>query len=227
MTSVATLFEYQGAFRPSVKPVIFLQDQIIAFFDTDKLRWRGSTDVGPGQIVLVLYGVGDVGGGYVGAYRLHAFELVLQEALTLADPQPPCNTNQIADPLLAMARGQIALSQGQRSALIDHIRQQDRYWWDNAAKDVQEVLAGGEGPRDRARRCLREATEAWDGSEKQEPTLRLVKEALALYPALANARYLQRWPSPEETSRKQSGSAKQNSLKPKSPTCLTVIRIFP
>jgi tetratricopeptide (TPR) repeat protein len=184
MRAARVLFGDSHYITSTPHPVIFLQDHILTYFRG--FSWEGSGNVGPGQFVLVLYGVGHVGGGYYAVDRLYAFDLPLQEAINLPTGHDP----EVVDALLRLAGHSVQLSEGQRSELITHIKGWRSYEWDNAARDVKEMLTGREEEvPDRARRLLREATATWDGSEEQERPCALIREALILYPALPNAHF--------------------------------------
>lgn len=144
---IKTLLNSSSAFHF----VIFKKDNILAFFEdgnlyaaTTELTYgsggaysgRLSIEIGPGDYTLAIFGVGDVGDGYLAAKELYILSTKLTERVELAE----LTSKNGFEIFCHVFDGVGDLSKGQCQELISFINLECKYWLDNATSDVKKTL---------------------------------------------------------------------------------------
>jgi tetratricopeptide (TPR) repeat protein len=157
--------------------VIFKGDKIMCdWYD----RPRESTELAPGDYMLVGYGVGDVGGGSLGVKSLFVRNLHTTRATKIT------SMTRNSD-LFAMAGEETVLSPAQRKMVVLCIKREYVYWWDHAPPTIKALLGEEVTIEDRARHMLIEGRSLYYANRLSEAA-KLVEQALTLDPKLREAR---------------------------------------
>jgi len=142
-----TIFTSHSAFHF----VIFKEDKIMAFFEDGKwlaamtelsyssggtYSYQYSIEIGPGDYALAIFGVGDVGGGYLAAKELYISGTKLAARVELA----AMTSSDVTEKLLQIFDGDGNLSETQCQELISFMNLKCKYWLENATGDVKKTL---------------------------------------------------------------------------------------